>query len=483
MEKMEQKTYLNNNTLEDLESIKKDIQNLNEFYSKTFQNKKNDNQENLKKENNENLSKQKEDKEVNPSTDKNVEQNTILIKDSRKLKEPIIKKEYFNNFIKSETKSKSRVQSNLTSFNFKNLSEMLKGCGAYPENARKYIYTYLLSLPNNINQFAYYSGKGIHPFYRNIQNFFPITENQMLVRIQKLCSLISFWSPNIGQISYIPNIIYPFAKCFPGDDIFVFETVISLLLSVYKYFLEFYPNFPVTHIKLIEEIIRKETCNEIEKIFSNQGIPLNELIWRILKYLFSESLKKDDWLSLIDFIITYNHHPEMILYFTASFFIYSKDDFLSNKNNQKNLLLTLLDDKPRRQIKKMFDLSLFLYKKYSKSLQEFVYEPYTPHDSCTKYKTMNHLPMEFYHTMEQLRNDFYRGDLEIDINQQLLQNEDYKTILDKKYRELCMRKREIEYCQKDILEQEKRKNEILKWELDLISHQRNNTLKKLEKKI
>ena len=474
---MEKKIYLNNTTLEDLESIKNDIKNLNDFYSKTLKTQKNENKPISNKEINENLSKQKEDQQKNPSNEKDTSEQ---LKDSRKLKQPIIKQEFFYNFIKSETKSKNAPQSKLTSFNFKTLSEMFNGCGTYPENARKYIWAYLLSLPNNIGQFTYYSGKGIHPLYSNIKNFYPINENQMLVRIQKLCSLISFWSPNIGQVSYLPNIIFPFAKCFPGDDIFVFETVMALLLSVYKYFLEFYPNFPITHIKLVEGIIKKETSNEIEKIFLNQGIPLNELIWRILKYLFSESLKKNDWLSLIDFIITYNHHPEMILYFTASFFIYSKDEFLSNKNNQKNLLLTLLDNKPRRPIKKMFDLSLFLYKKYSKTLQEFVYEPYVPHDSCSKYKTMNYLPMEFYNTMEQLRNDFYRGDLNVDINQQLMQNDDYKTILEKKYRELCMREREIEYCQKDILEQEKRKNEILKWELDLISHQRNETLKKME---
>ena len=479
MEKMEQKIYLNNTTLEDLESIKKDIQNFNDYYSKTFKNEINENQSNSKKEKNESLSKQNEDQPKNSSKVNN--QNNQIINDSRKLNEPIIKKEYFINYIKNETKSKNIPQSKLSSFNFKSLSEMFKGCGTYPENARKYIWTYLLSLPNNIDQFTYFSGKGIHPLYVNIKNFCPIHENQMLVRVQKLCSLISFWSPNIGQISYLPNIIFPFAKCFPGDDIFVFETVMCLLLSVYKYFLEFYPNFPITHIKLVEEIIKRETSNEIEKIFSSQGIPLNELIWRLLKFLFSESLKKNDWLSLIDFIITYNHHPEMILYFTASFFIYSKDDFYSNKNNQKNLLLTLLDNKPRRKITKMFDLTLFLYKKYSKTLQEFVYEPYIPHESCTKYKTMSHLPMEFYNTIEQLRNDFYRGDLNIDINQQLLQNDDYKNILERKYRELCMREREIEYCQKDILEQEKRKNEILKWELDIISHQRNATLKKMEK--
>ena len=478
MDKKEQKIYLNNTSLEDLESIKKDIQNLNDFYSKKFKTEKSQNQQDNQKENNENLSKEKEDIN-NPSKDKN--QSEQIIKDSRKLKESLINKEYFNSYIKAETNSKNIPQSKLKSFNFKTLSEMFMGCGTYSENARKYIWAYLLSLPNNTGQFTYYSGKGIHPFYANLQNIYPISENQMLVRIQKLCSLITFWSPNIGQISYLPNIIFPFAKCFPGDDIFVFETVISLLLSVYKYFFEFYPNFPITHIKLVEEIIKRETSNEIEKIFTNQGIPLNELIWRLIKFLFSESLKKNDWLSLLDFIITYNHHPEMILYFTASFFIYSKEDFLSNKNNQKNLLLTLLDNKPRRKIKKMFDLSLFLYKKYSKSLQEFIYEPYIPHDSSNKYKTMTNLPMEFYDTMERLRNDFYRGDLNVDINQQLIQNDDYKTILERKYRELCMREREIEYCQKDILEQEKRKNEILKWELDIISHQRNATLQKMEK--
>jgi hypothetical protein len=475
---MEQKLYLNNTTLEDLESIKKDIRNLNDYYSKITKKENNNRLVNQKKEINDNLSKQNEKEPKNPSN--TTSEQIQIIKDSRKIKEPIIKLEYFNNFILKETKLKNTSQSKLSSFNYKSLSEMFMGCGIYPEEARKYIWAYLLSLPNNMEQFIYYSGKGIHPLYVNIQNFFPIRENQMITRVQKLCSLISFWSPNIGQVSYLPNIIFPFAKSFPGDDIFIFETVMSLLISVYKYLLEFYPNFPITHIKLIEEIIKKETCNEIEKIVACQSIPLNELIWRLLKYLFSETLKKNDWLSLVDFIITYNHHPEMLLYFTASFLICSKDELLSDNKSQKNLLLTLLDNKPIRKIKRMFDLSLLLYKKYSKSLQEFIYEPYIPHDSCTKYKTLAHLPMEFYNTIEQLRKDYYRGDLNMDINQHLIENDDYKNILERKYRELCMKEREIEYCQKDILQQEKRKNEILKWELALISHQRNATLKNME---
>ena len=97
-----------------------------------------------------------------------------------------------------------------------------------------------------------------------------------------------------------------------------------------------------------------------------------------------------------------------------------------------------------------------------------------------KYKPMNNLGNKFYDTMEQMKKEIFRGDFNYDIGRQLMMNEDYKIILEKKYKELCNREREIEMCRKDILEQEKRKNDILKWELDIISHQRDHTIQKLE---
>ena len=477
---MEKKTYLNNTTLEDLSLIKNDIKNLNDYYSKTFKQSQN----NAQKENEEKEeSKQNEPQspENNNNDNNNTNKITQPIKDSRELSSPIINPEYFYNFIKSETKSKSLSSFKLSSFNYKTLQETFTGCGTYPESARKYIWRYLLSLPNNTNQFMIYSGKGIHPLYLNLEKILPINENQMLIRLQKICSLISFWSPDIGKVSYLPKILYPFLKCFPGDDIFVFETVMALLSSVLKYFIEFYPNFPVTHIKLIEEIIKKETNGTIQKTFNELNIPLNELIWRMIKYLFSESLKKNDWLSFIDFLITYNHKPEMILYFTSAFFIFTKNDINTGINlTQKNLVKLFIDNKPRRELNKIFNLSLWLYNKYSKSLQEFVYEPYMPQERADKYKNMNNIGNKLYDAVEKMKNEFNRGELEYDIGRQLMMNDDYKTILEKKYRELCNLEREIEYCRKDILEQEKIKNDILKWQLDIISHQRNAAIKKIE---
>ena len=301
---MEKKAYLNNTSLEDLSLIKNDIKNLNDYYSKTFKQSQNNAQKPKEKEEEEE-SKQKEPQSPENNNNNNINKKSPPIKDSRELSSPIINPEYFYNFIKSETKSKTLSSLKLSSFNYKTLQETFTGCGTYPETARKYIWRYLLSLPNNTNQFMIFSGKGIHPLYLNLEKILPINENQMLIRLQKICSLISFWSPDIGKISYLPKILYPFLKCFPGDDLFVFETVMALLSSVFKYFIEFYPNFPVTHIKLVEEIIKKETNGAIQKIFMELNIPLNELIWRMIKYLFSESLKKSDWLSFIDFLVTF----------------------------------------------------------------------------------------------------------------------------------------------------------------------------------
>ena len=456
-----------------MELIKNDIQNLNDYYTKAFQ----------KSQNIQSNQQKKEESQNQIQTNNEIQNNSAeihKIKDSRKLSSPIINPEYFYSYLKLQTKSKTLNQIKLDSFNYKTLQETLIGCGSYPDTARKYIWRYLLSLPNNTNQFSVFSGKGIHPLYLNLEKNFPISENQMLMRLQKICSLVTYWSYDIGKINYLPKIIFPFLKSFPGDDIFVFETIISLLYSIYKYFFEFYPNFPITHIKLVEEIIKKETNGLIQKIFSEIKIPLNELIWHMIKYFFSESFKKNDWLSLLDFLITYNHRPEMILYFCSAFVILTKNDISSElKLNQKNFLKLFIDNKQRRDMNKLFNLSLYLYNKYSNKIQEFIYEPYYPQESKDKYRTIN-LTNNFYDAMEQMKNDIFKGNFDYDIGRQLMMNDDYKIILENKYRELCNREREIEQCRKDILEQKKRKNDILKWELDIIAHQRDATIKKME---
>ena len=144
---MEKKIYLNNTSLEDLELIKNDIKNLNDFYSKTFKPNIETNFQQLKQENNI----KKESVEDSPSNQKETKK---IIKDSRELSSPIIKPEFFYNYMKSETKSKFIPSNKLTSFNYKTLEQTFSSIGSYPDSARKYIWMYLLSLPNTVGILA-----------------------------------------------------------------------------------------------------------------------------------------------------------------------------------------------------------------------------------------------------------------------------------------------------------------------------------------
>ena len=441
--------YLNNETKEDLESMKKDILSFETFYREKFRPNPNKNLNILNKEipaentneNFENASKKEEDKLIELNSKK---------QDSRKYKQPIINDECFKNLFRTVVKSKLTNSFKLNTFNYKSLSEIINGAGSFPEKSRKYIWSYLLSLQNNINEYDFYSKKITHPIFANMEDYYPINDHKIFLKTQNICSSIAYWAPNIGNVTYLPNIIYPFIKCFPGEELFIFETVMALLSSVYKYLIEYFPSFPSIHIGLVENIIKKETNDEINNIFSNAQIPLNELIWRLLKFIFTESLPKKDWLSFIDFIITYNHHPEMILYFTAAFLISMKNELITNKNNQKGILLCILNTKIKRKMEHIFSIALSLYKKYSKTLPNYVYEPYKPPEKIDKYPDMSNLNMRYFNDFEKLIDHFINSEEKIDVNLQLSQNEEYKTVFERRYNGLCQREKEIEDIQKGL---------------------------------
>lgn len=458
IEEKPKEELIDNNTFEDLEKLKEDIKQLNVFYEQ--QNKK-----------------IKEEKKIiiDDSIDK-AKQNRIEY-DSKTLKQPIIKKSNFERYLQSELSKKDLSKINLSIINYPSLKEIITYCGSYPEKSRKIIWKYLLSLPNDRNLFYIYSNKGFHPFYQLIEEVFPIADQKYLRRVQVICSLISFWCPHIGNVYYLPNIVFPFIKSIQGDDIFVFETLIALFNSVMRYWFEMYPNMPLTHVNYVNDIINKETKNSLDIIMKTLHISMNKIIWRLLSNFFSESFAKDDWLSFVDFIITYNHKPEMILYFTAAFIISNKAEIVKYKNNMKKISKILFDIENKRNVLSLIKATLQLYNKYYKT-QTFVYKAYVPFPD-NEYPVMDKFPLDFLKTTQQLKEDLISGKL--DVNEERDFCDKNKKILDDKYKELQRREHEIEYCYQGLLETQKEKNAILKREIDMILHQKQKIFDEIKK--
>ena len=453
---------LDNNTFEDLEKLKEDIKELNEFYQKRFASE------------NEGKAHIENSKEKEPIKDNQP------VYDSKSLKEPIFKKSNFEKYIRAELNKKDIEKINMSLITYPNLKEIINYIGAYPEKSRKIIWRYLLSLPNDRNLFYIYSNKGIHPFYEKLEEIFPIADHKYLRGVKVICSLIAFWCPHIGNVYYLPNIVFPFVKSIQGDDIFIFETLIAILNSVCRYWFEMYPNMPISHINYCSEIINKETKNKLEEIMKSLKISMNEIIWRLLSNFFSESFSKDDWLSFVDFIITYNHKPEMILYFSCAFIINHRNDIFSTRTNLQKLSKILFDfDKNKQNMVNLFKTTLKLYNKYYKT-QKVVYKAYVPFPD-NQYPVMDKFPLDFLKTTQQLKEDLISGKL--DINEEIEFSDKNKKILDDKYRELLRRETDIEHCYQSILATQKEKNSILKRELDMIMHQKKKVFDEIKQQL
>ena len=103
---------------------------------------------------------------------------------------------------------------------------------------------------------------------------------------------------------------------------------------------------------------------------------MTEIIWRLIRNLVSESLIKDHWLQMIDFLFAYNHKPEMILYVASSFILSLKNEILTS-NDASELKSQIFDTSNYTKLTNIFKKSKELYKKYNK-YQIYKYYPYYP---------------------------------------------------------------------------------------------------------
>ena len=389
--------------------------------------------------------------------------------DSKILSQPILNISLYQKAIESEFPSSSKEKMKLKLLQYNIIKESLDQCSSFPSNIRKNIYQFLFSLPNQKNIFEKYNRYGIHPFFRFLNDIYPLDDEIQRKNLQKLCSLLAFYSPLIGNIYFLPELVFPFIKCFPNEEHFLFELLIAFFHSIGNFWFEFYPGPPLYHIKLSEKIIEHEEpqiYNHIEKIYREsdiEQIKLTELIWRLIRSLFSESLIKEHWLQLIDFLFAYNHKPEMILYISSSYIIGLKNEILRTENSD-DLKNILFDINNYTILTNIFKRAKELYKKYNK-YQLYKYNPYIPIYSNDS-NDYNKLP-ENYFPEDYKENVNYIKDEMMLIDKEYNQKDIHLGKTEKHFKELLNKEKEAQRKYLSELGKENEKENILKKELDI----------------
>ena len=389
--------------------------------------------------------------------------------DSKMLSQPILNTSLYKKALESEfpTSSKEKMRMKLLQYNI--IKESLDQCSSFPSNMRKYIYQFLFSLPNEKKIYEKYDKMGVHPFYRFLDDIYPLTDITQKSNLQKVCSLLAFYSPLIGNIYFLPELVFPFIKCFPNEEHFLFELLIAFFHSIGNFWFEFYPGSPLYHIKLSEKIIEHEDsilCEHIEKIYRESDIAelkLTEIIWRLIRNLFSESLVKDHWLQMVDFLFAYNHKPEMILYIASSFILSIKNQILacSNSDELKNIIF---DTSNYTTLTNIFKKTRELYKKYNK-YQIYKYIPYYPiyTEGEKDYNKIpeNYFPDDYKENANSIKDEMMK------INKEYDEKDIHLERTDKYYKDLLKKEKESQRKFLSELNKENMKEYMIKKELDI----------------
>ena len=190
---------------------------------------------------------------------------------------------------------------------------------------------------------------------------------------------------------------------------------------------------------------------------------LTELIWRLIRTLFSESLIKEHWLQLIDFLFAYNHKPEMILYIASSYIIGLKNEILRSENSD-DIKYVLFDISNYTKLTTIFKRAKELYKKYNK-YQIYKYYPYMPiySDYSNDYNQLpeNYFPNDYKENVNYIKDEMMLIDKEYNEKDMHLE----KT--EKHFKELLLKEKAAQRKFLSELYKENEKENIIKKELDI----------------
>ena len=164
---------------------------------------------------------------------------------------------------------------------------------------------------------------GIHPAYDNLSRDYSLASDKLLTKLQTILSCLAHYSSIFSEVEYLPELIYPFVKLFANDELLCFETTLTFFLQWGQHFFTYFPNPPINLIQATEEILKFHEF-DLYTHFKKIGLNMVDYVWPFLQSIFTTVLSKEDWLSLMDFLVLHNQEPLYLLFFIVSYLCYFK---------------------------------------------------------------------------------------------------------------------------------------------------------------
>ena len=182
----------------------------------------------------------------------------------------------------------------------------------FPVRYRQVIWRYLLKLPENAAAFAELSLRGPHPAFEALHDKYPVRSRRLYTRLESTCSQLAHWAPIFGEVSYLPQLVFPFIIVYGVDELATLETVMTILMWWGYSWHATYPQPPIHVVDAMDQML-KLTDPKLHKFMSAHNAPSGLVGWAMVSSLFTEVLSRENWLRLMDHVFL-SVHRSAVLY-------------------------------------------------------------------------------------------------------------------------------------------------------------------------
>lgn len=183
------------------------------------------------------------------------------------------------------------------------LAKYLAHFRSYPNEYRTLIWRFLLRTPENRDAYESLMDRGINPSLKHFRKEYPLKSERLLKSMERTLSALSYWSPIFEQVSYLPQLIFPFVKLFLNDQFSGFEVIATTLLNWCQKWWEYFPNPPIEVLDVVEDVLTFHDPALMQHLLDNK-ITSAIYAWIPLQTFFSEQFPAHDWLVFADHIFT-----------------------------------------------------------------------------------------------------------------------------------------------------------------------------------
>ena len=206
------------------------------------------------------------------------------------------------------------------------LHDLLTVYGEFPAKYRLLTWRKLLRLPDNEKAYETLASKGTHPAMADLPDRFPISDRSLLLRLQRICSCLSHYSPVFAESPVVPGMVFPFVKAFRTNEVQAFEAFLTLVNNHARGWFELFPDPPYGHLAEVEAVVKFHDPQVAKRMESVPG-GLQGAAWQLLSTLFTDVTTADEWLRLFDHVAVQGR--PMLTHLAAAYVLIWRDAILN----------------------------------------------------------------------------------------------------------------------------------------------------------